>query len=45
MAGDEFRRRGMQLSLSSDGTLTFSALNEAGFDIYLMKTPFQKSWR
>ena len=33
----------MQLSLSSDGNkLTFSALNEAGFDIYLMKTPFQK---
>jgi len=33
----------MQLSLSSDGNkLAFSALNEAGFDIYLMKTPFQK---
>ncbi|MCX6138158.1 MAG: BamA/TamA family outer membrane protein [Ignavibacteriales bacterium] len=33
----------MQLSLSADGNkLTFSALNEAGFDIYLMKTPFQK---
>ncbi|MGA9405610.1 MAG: biopolymer transporter Tol, partial [Bacteroidota bacterium] len=32
-----------QLSLSSDGNkLAFAALNEAGFDIYLLKAPFDK---
>ena len=32
-----------QLSLSADGNkLSFAALNEAGFDIYLMKAPFDK---
>ncbi|MFA6455263.1 MAG: biopolymer transporter Tol [Bacteroidota bacterium] len=32
-----------QLSLSNDGNkLAFSALNEAGFDIFLLKTPFEK---
>lgn len=31
-----------QLSLSDDGNkLAFSALNEAGFDIFLLKTPFE----
>ena len=32
-----------QLSLSADGNkLSFAALNEAGFDIYVMKAPFEK---
>ncbi|HAP34871.1 MAG TPA: biopolymer transporter Tol, partial [Bacteroidetes bacterium] len=32
-----------QLSLSADGNkLAFSALNKAGFDLFLMKTPFEK---
>ena len=32
-----------QLSLSADGNkLSFAALNEAGFDIFVMKTPFEK---
>ncbi len=32
-----------QLSLSGDGNkLAFSALNEAGFDLFLLKTPFEK---
>lgn len=32
-----------QLSLSRDGTkLVFSSLNEAGFDVFLMLTPFDK---
>ncbi len=32
-----------QLSLSADGNkLAFSALNEAGFDIFLLKIPFEK---
>ncbi len=32
-----------QLSLSADGNkLTFSSLNKAGFDIFLLKTPFDK---
>ena len=32
-----------QLSLSGDGNkLSFAALNEAGFDIYVMKAPFDK---
>ncbi len=32
-----------QLSISADGNkLAFSALNEAGFDIFLLKTPFEK---
>jgi Tol biopolymer transport system component len=32
-----------QLSLSADGNkLAFSALNEAGFDVFLLKTPFEK---
>ncbi len=33
-----------QLSLSADGNkLAFSALNEAGFDLFLLKTPFEKN--
>jgi len=32
-----------QLSLSADGNkLVFSSLNQAGFDLFLMKTPFEK---
>jgi Tol biopolymer transport system component len=32
-----------QLSVSADGNkLTFSALNHAGFDVYVMKMPFEK---
>lgn len=32
-----------QLSLSADGNkLTFSSLNQAGFDLFLMKTPFER---
>lgn len=32
-----------QLSVSADGNkLAFSALNQAGFDIFLLKTPFEK---
>lgn len=32
-----------QLSVSADGNkLAFSALNKAGFDIFLLKTPFEK---
>jgi hypothetical protein len=32
-----------QLSVSADGNkLAFSSLNQAGFDIFLMKTPFEK---
>jgi Tol biopolymer transport system component len=32
-----------QLSLSADGNkLAFSSLNQAGFDIFLLKTPFEK---
>jgi Tol biopolymer transport system component len=34
-----------QLSLSSDGNkLAFSALDQAGFDIFLLKTPFEKKF-
>lgn len=33
-----------QLSISGDGNkLAFSALDEAGFDIFLLKTPFEKT--
>ena len=33
-----------QLSVSADGNkLAFSSLNQAGFDIFLMKTPFEKN--
>lgn len=32
-----------QLSISADGNkLAFSSLNQAGFDLFLMKTPFEK---